>query len=326
MTDGTYGYNDVLDTHQLIPDKLLLATEGCSCPGIEIDGWLRAERLAHDIMFDLQNYANGWIDWNLLVDSKGGPNHLNNFCDASMFANDDFTDIHVQPKFFYFAHFFRFIVPGSKRIESKVVGNYHYEYMDANIQAGVEIAIFACEKSSRQMWTIDPETNALTLEATTREPFNSPLCIAKGDLNRNYLRLVVCGTAPVRDVLQVMQNANGQMIDTTTGLCITTVGSLIRGGTLLTLEDCESQNIPSSQTFKVNEHQELVSKGNNGNYCVTAGWPFLNGVAFVTPDNRTTVVIMNEASQATRIIFQDTSKKELMAMAIDAKAILTLIY
>ena len=30
----------------------------------------------HDIMFDLANYAQGWIDWNLLVDHSGGPNHL----------------------------------------------------------------------------------------------------------------------------------------------------------------------------------------------------------------------------------------------------------
>lgn len=30
----------------------------------------------HDIMYDLSNYAQGWIDWNLLVDHTGGPNHL----------------------------------------------------------------------------------------------------------------------------------------------------------------------------------------------------------------------------------------------------------
>ena len=32
--------------------------------------------VGHDIMFDLGSYAQGWIDWNLLVDHEGGPNHL----------------------------------------------------------------------------------------------------------------------------------------------------------------------------------------------------------------------------------------------------------
>jgi len=67
VTDGTYGYDALNATHHLAPDKILLASEGCNCPGVNIDDWLRAERLAHDVMFDLQNYAQGWIDWNLLV-------------------------------------------------------------------------------------------------------------------------------------------------------------------------------------------------------------------------------------------------------------------
>lgn len=66
--DGTYGYNSVRSTHDKYPDKILLATEGCSCPGVQLGSWLRGERLGHDIMFDLNNWANGWIDWNLLVD------------------------------------------------------------------------------------------------------------------------------------------------------------------------------------------------------------------------------------------------------------------
>lgn len=69
--------------------------------GVEVDGWLRAERLGHDLMYDLSSFAQGWIDWNLLVDHKGGPNHLGNVCDAPVFATKNFTDIHLQPKFFY---------------------------------------------------------------------------------------------------------------------------------------------------------------------------------------------------------------------------------
>jgi hypothetical protein len=33
LLDGTYGYEAVNATYHLAPDKILMATEGCSCPG-----------------------------------------------------------------------------------------------------------------------------------------------------------------------------------------------------------------------------------------------------------------------------------------------------
>jgi glucosylceramidase len=326
LTDGTYGYNDVLQTHKLIPNKLLLATEGCSCPGVEIDSWLRAERLGHDVIFDLQNFANGWIDWNLLVDAEGGPNHLHNYCDASIFTSKNFSNIHLQPKFFYFAHFFRFVVPGSKRIESKVVGNYHYELLDPNIQPGVEIALFSCERSSRQIWRIDTKTNSITLQASTLLNIESgPLCIARGDSNRNYLRLASCGVYPIQEILQVTQNANGQLIDGTTGLCVSVEDSIFEGS-LLTLKDCDSSKVSAVQTFKLTEHQELIIADDDKALCTTAGWPFLSGAAFVTPQNRTTFVLMNEASVPSKYVLSDGTKDDVMGLAIDASAIQTIVY
>ena len=67
----------------MAPSKLLIATEACNCVGNVIFGWqnlaawwTRAEKLALDILEDLLHWAVGWIDWNLLVDTSGGPNHL----------------------------------------------------------------------------------------------------------------------------------------------------------------------------------------------------------------------------------------------------------
>jgi glucosylceramidase len=34
--DGTYGYNSVRESHSLAPDMIMLATEGCSCPGVAV--------------------------------------------------------------------------------------------------------------------------------------------------------------------------------------------------------------------------------------------------------------------------------------------------
>lgn len=42
---------------------------------------------AHDIMGNLNAGAVGWIDWNMLLDDTGGPNHVGNVCDAPMMAS-----------------------------------------------------------------------------------------------------------------------------------------------------------------------------------------------------------------------------------------------
>ena len=68
------------------------------------------------------NHFIGWIDWNLLVDSEGGPNHLGNNCDAPIFTLKDFSDIHVQPKYYYFGQISKYVPPGSVRVESHTVG------------------------------------------------------------------------------------------------------------------------------------------------------------------------------------------------------------
>ena len=56
------------------------------------------------------------------MDSEGGPNHLGNMCDAPIFTLPDFSDVHVQPKYYYFGHISKYVPPGSVRVESKTIG------------------------------------------------------------------------------------------------------------------------------------------------------------------------------------------------------------
>ena len=46
------------------------------------------EPYAAAIIGDLLAGSAGWIDWNILLDANGGPNHLNNTCDAPIVAGD----------------------------------------------------------------------------------------------------------------------------------------------------------------------------------------------------------------------------------------------
>jgi len=86
------------------------------------------------------------------VDSKGGPNHLNNMCDAAVVTTEDFSNIHTQPKYFYFGHISKFVPPGSVRVSSNIVGDFGFqENMDPNVQGNMEVLMYQCEKSSRQV-------------------------------------------------------------------------------------------------------------------------------------------------------------------------------
>ena len=55
-------------------------------PTSRIRIYLRSERYAHDMLRVLKSGACGWVDWNLLLDYTGGPNHLGNDCDAPIHA------------------------------------------------------------------------------------------------------------------------------------------------------------------------------------------------------------------------------------------------
>ncbi|KDO16813.1 hypothetical protein SPRG_17702 [Saprolegnia parasitica CBS 223.65] len=62
----------------------------------------------------------GWVDWNLLLDHNGGPNHLANTCDAPLVLTPDETSFVVQPMYYFLSHVSRSIPPGSKRIAAHV--------------------------------------------------------------------------------------------------------------------------------------------------------------------------------------------------------------
>jgi hypothetical protein len=280
---------------------------------VEVGNWLRAERLGHDIMYDLQNYAQGWIDWNLLVDPEGGPNHLKNYCDAALVVNHDSTDVIVQPKYHYMAHFSKFVPPGAERVATTAVGNYNFQEMDPNIQAGVEIGMYACERSVRQTWRIvlpmdvnseisvgplatspgrlQLATAALTQDVTYAGTVH--LCVAQSARlpARSALRLADC-TDTRAVFLHVTQNDLGQMVDADTKQCLSFIGDVREPGALLELAACQTVSAQEgsqattpravdSQLFAVDASTgEITAPKVDRDLCLTAGWPFFSAAAF----------------------------------------------
>ena len=104
--------------HAAFPDKHILFTEGCWEGGVKLGKWDRGERYARNMIGDLRNWVCGWIDWNMVLDTRGGPNHVNNWCDAPVLVDHETGEVHYQSSFYYIGHFSRFVKPGARRVAS----------------------------------------------------------------------------------------------------------------------------------------------------------------------------------------------------------------
>jgi glucosylceramidase len=67
---------------------------------------------------DFNNGTVGWTDWNILLDEKGGPNHVGNYCFAPVHADTRTGQLIYTPAFDYIGHFSKFVRPGARRIIS----------------------------------------------------------------------------------------------------------------------------------------------------------------------------------------------------------------
>ncbi|NOU19962.1 MAG: glycoside hydrolase family 30 protein [Bacteroidales bacterium] len=111
-------FENVKMHNEAFPDKNMLFTEGCVYPFNydSINVWHWGETYGKSLINDLNNGASGWIDWNILVDETGGPNHVNNFCFAPVVGNTKTGELLYMNSFYFLGHFSKFIRPNAKRI------------------------------------------------------------------------------------------------------------------------------------------------------------------------------------------------------------------
>ena len=111
-------FDNVQLLHDAFPEKKLLFTEGCQESGPHLGSWDLGERYATSMISDLNKWCVGWVDWNMILDETGGPNHVGNLCSAPIIADTQNNEILYQSSYYYIGHFARFIRPGAKRIIS----------------------------------------------------------------------------------------------------------------------------------------------------------------------------------------------------------------
>lgn len=120
---GVHWYTgDHFDALRLIrekyPDKRLFFTEGC----VEYSRFAdsgevqKAEMYAHDMIGNLKAGVEAELDWNLLLDEKGGPNHVGNFCAAPIMCDTQTNTVEKRLSYYYIGHLSRHIKRGAKLI------------------------------------------------------------------------------------------------------------------------------------------------------------------------------------------------------------------
>ena len=128
--------------HFKAPDKFLIQTEACvdaEVPVWKDDAWYwkkeatdwgytwREEskkylhpkyapvnRYARDIIGCMNHWVDGWVDWNMVLDRRGGPNWKENWCIAPVIVDPDQDEVYYTPLFYVLQHFSKFIRPGAR--------------------------------------------------------------------------------------------------------------------------------------------------------------------------------------------------------------------
>lgn len=119
-TGGGMLFDNLRRVKEAFPSTNLIFTEGCieKFDFNRINDWALGERYGHSMVNDFNAGAVAWIDWNVILDETGGPNHAGNFCFAPIIADTRDGEVHYTNIYYYLGHFSKFVKPDAKRIVS----------------------------------------------------------------------------------------------------------------------------------------------------------------------------------------------------------------
>ncbi|GGD29427.1 glycoside hydrolase family 30 protein [Flavobacterium orientale] len=170
--ESTYDYfPDALQyAHKKAPNKYLIETEGCvdsEIPHWQDDAWYwkkeatdwgwdwaseqdkhlhpkyaPVNRYATDIIGCLNNWVDGWIDWNMVLDRQGGPNWFKNWCVAPVIVDPEKDEVYFTPLYYVMAHFSKFMRPGAVKIGCTISNDELMTTAVKNPDGSIAIAIF----------------------------------------------------------------------------------------------------------------------------------------------------------------------------------------
>lgn len=127
----------------------IVYTESCEGAGLNVrdmvrgpklGSWLRCHEYVHRMINNFNHGVSGFIDWNMVLDLKGGPNYARNFADAPMIFDQQNQTIYKQPMFYGIAHFSKFLQSNCTRINSN---------LSPVSRNSIEAVAFSCANSTK---------------------------------------------------------------------------------------------------------------------------------------------------------------------------------
>lgn len=106
-------------------------------------------RYARDIIGCLNNGVDGWIDWNMVLDRKGGPNWAKNWCNAPVIVDPEQDEVYITPLYYALAHFSRYIRPGAVRIGFENASDNVMITAARNPEGSIAVIIFNPEEERK---------------------------------------------------------------------------------------------------------------------------------------------------------------------------------
>ncbi|MBK1812392.1 glycoside hydrolase family 30 protein [Clostridium sp. YIM B02505] len=150
-------FENLSKLHDKYPDKHILFTEGCQEGGLHLGSWLTGERYGRNMIGDFRNWQEGWIDWNLILDETGGPNHVGNLCDAPIVADTKTQEVHYNSSYYYIGHFSKYVKPGATRIESIIDSTSNLEQVAFQNEDGSIALIVMNESDNTESFDIESD-------------------------------------------------------------------------------------------------------------------------------------------------------------------------
>nr|MCR5546705.1 glucosylceramidase [Lachnospiraceae bacterium] len=102
------------------PNKKLILSESCLEYSIldVSNPFFNAAKIAHEILGDMKHGMEMFFDWNLLLDEKGGPNYVGNFCHAPMMYDEKKDHLELTSLYDCFFQFSHYLEIGDVRVET----------------------------------------------------------------------------------------------------------------------------------------------------------------------------------------------------------------
>jgi glucosylceramidase len=180
--------------HQKAPSKHLIQTEACidaEVPKWKDDSWYWSKeatdwgwdwataeekklhpryvpvyRYAGDIIGCLNNWVDGWIDWNMVLDKQGGPNWFKNWCTAPIIVDTVADEVYFTPLYYTLSHFSKYIRSGATRIGLEISDQSLLATAALNSDGSIAVVILNKNTESKNLTiSLDQKTFDVTISA-----------------------------------------------------------------------------------------------------------------------------------------------------------------